>query len=143
MTPLMLSLFLAGPARAEPVEVVPVGLHDIQLSGGRVQAELLLEVERTGGPPMRLRALDYQLQLDGQTVADATASYGGMRLPKDTVVQVTVPVRIDAASAAGLAWRGITQGRLSVAFEGRAKVWWLLFPVSVPFRQELVDIEVD
>ena len=138
---LPLLLALSGPAgAASSVQVEPVGLNDVKLSLGSASFDLVLRVERTRGLPVRLRKLDYALQVGKVRVTQARADYRHLKLRKGQPVDVELPVRLDAGQAAAVALDAFGAGQLTVRISGKAGVSVLLLPISVGFDERLVKL---
>lgn len=138
---LLLSAALSTPAAADDcVRVLPVGLRDVQLAGGEARFDLVLSVQRTCGMAVRLKRLDYRVSVNGVQLADREVEYEGIKLKRDTSAEVVVPVGLDAGEAARLAWSALTSARLSVALSGEATVTWLIFPLTLPFDEQIASL---
>lgn len=139
LLPLLLALSGAAGA-ASSVQVEPVGLNDVKLSLGSASFDLVLRVERTRGLPVRLRKLDYALQVGKVRVTQARADYRHLKLRKGQPVDVELPVRLDAGQAAAVALDAFGAGQLTVRISGKAGVSVLLLPISVGFDERLVKL---
>ena len=126
---------------AQPsVDVVPVGLQNLDLGMGQASFDLVLRVTRTRGLPVRLRRLDYSLDVGQVEVTEASATYQGVRLRRDEPVEIAVPVSLNAGEAAAVALSAVATGELRIRLSGKAGVSVLLFPITVPFEAGLVEL---
>ncbi|RME26233.1 MAG: hypothetical protein D6798_07115 [Deltaproteobacteria bacterium] len=145
MTPTLLAtLLLSSPGAVadDCVSVQPTEIRNARLGGGRARFDLALAVQRTCGWSVRLRHLDFQVELNGARLADQRAEYGGLKLPVGETVEIVVPVELDPGMAVGASLTTLTTGRLRLGLTGTAAVRWLFVPFDLDFDQQLVDIDL-
>ena len=135
-------LALASPpaAAGEPLRIDPVAIQDVDLGLGKASFGLVVEVERLRGLPIRLRHLQYQLDVNKVTVTDTRADYGGIKLKKGQPVEIVIPVELNAAEALAVAAQGLASGNVRVQIRGEAGVRILLLPMTVPFKADLAKV---
>jgi hypothetical protein len=134
---LLLAAALAGPAQAEdkgpPVEIRPKKISNLDIGLSGASFDVVLEAERTRGIPVRLRSLDYTIQVGKVVVAEGERHYPATKLAKGKPVQIRVPVELsgtEALKAAG----NIAGGRdLKIKVKGTAGLGIWFIPFKVPF----------
>jgi hypothetical protein len=124
-------------AREAPVQVRPVDLRSVQIGLGGASFDLVLEAERTRGLPLRLRSLDYRVEVNGRTITTAQQDLGGLRLRKGEPAQVVLPVRLSGLDAVAAIADTIQKRDLAVRLTGEARVRVCLIPARVQIDEEL------
>ncbi len=145
MTPtLIAALLLSSPGASadDCVSVEPTEIRNAELGGGKARFDLALDVQRTCGWSVRLRHIDYQVELNGARLADRRAEYDGLKLPVGETVEIVVPVELDPGMAIGASLTALTTGRLQLGLTGTAAVRWLFVPFDLHFDQQLVDLDL-
>lgn len=141
-TLLLATTLTSAPAAAggDCVHVMPTGIDKFQVGGARARFELVLQVERSCGAAVTLKRLDYQVEVNGVQLTEQVVDYDGIKLAKGGTAEVRVPVDLDAGEAASLAWTALSRAELAVGISGKARVRWLLFPLTVAFEEEVVRV---
>jgi len=132
MLPLL--MLLSTEANAQEMknittEVVDVTDVSVDLTGAHFT--VVLEMTRHGGPPTKLKQLDYQIVVADEVVGVATYDQK-VKLKKGEPVQLIVPVDVGINAGPAL-MRSIGAGDASVTIQGEVKVRVLLFPQTRPF----------
>ena len=138
---LLFGLLLGSPAWAakDPIRVVPVGIEDVRLGLGSASFGLVVQAERLKGLPVRLRSLEYEIEVARTRVSQSRTDYDGIKLKKGHPIKIVVPIELNAAEALSLAARGLQGGEdLQLRIRGAAKVRVLIFPLRLPFKAELL-----
>ena len=88
---------------------------------------------------MRLRSLEYEIEVARTRVSQSRTDYDGIKLKKGHPIKIVVPIELNAAEALSLAARGLQGGEdLQLRIRGAAKVRVLIFPLRLPFKAELL-----
>ncbi len=143
--PLLLasSLYTAPCEADDPLEFSLVGV-DVQSVGlQQTELELVAEVTRTRWPPIRLRSLEHQVSISGETVAEGEASYERTKLRKGEPQQIRIPVSFRTLQAAGALGRGLLGGaRIDIELQGTMRGCVLLIPFQAPIEESLADVDL-
>ena len=142
MNALLLAWSLLSPARAGEgcISVRPAAIRDAGMAGARTRFDLVREVQRSCGPRVRLKRLDYAVSVNGLDLTARRVDYGALSLDKGVPVEVAVPVEVDPGEALSVLASSLGTGRLQVGLSGTAKVRWFLFPLSLDLDEALVDL---
>ncbi len=133
---LLLAAVLATASAAEkpqPIVVEPKRVTNVDIGLSGATFDVVLEAERTRGLTVKLRHLDYSIQVGKTVVAEGAKEYDSVRLRKGEPVLITVPVEMSGIQALELAGR-IAAGRdLKVKVKGNAGIRVWFFPMTIPF----------
>ena len=138
MTPtLLLAASLASPALAgkkdPPVDIRPKKIANVDVGFSGASFDVVLEAERTKGIGVKLRSLEYTIQVGKTVVARGEREYDGVKLRRGEPVSIRVPVELSGGQALKAVGR-IAAGRdLKVVVKGNAGLGIWFIPFTVPF----------
>jgi hypothetical protein len=136
MHALLLATALSTPVQAAdgpPLEVRPKRIADLDVSLSGASFDVVLEAERMRGIAVKLRSLDYTIQVGKTVVAEGSRDYDGVKLKKGQPVTVRVPVELSGGQALKAAGK-IASGRdLKIKVKGTAGLGIWFIPFTVPF----------
>jgi LEA14-like dessication related protein len=135
LLPLMTATALADPA----VDVDIVGVRDVSIGVGGASFVIEAQVTRGKWPPIRLRGLDYTVEIGGRAVGGSSFD-DGTRLAVDAPTTISVPCRLDMGASAMAVLGGLANGDVSVKIHGEARASVLLFPWTFDFETNLFKI---
>ena len=136
MHALILATALSTSAQAAdgpPVEVRPLRIANVDAGFSGASFDVVLEAERTRGLPVKLRSLDYTIQIGKTVIAEGSRDYDSLKLKKGQPVKVKVPVELSAGQALKAVTKVAAGRDLKIKVKGTAglKVWFI--PFTVPF----------
>lgn len=139
---LFLGALLALPAHArdQGVDVKPTTVRGLEVGLGGATFDLVLEVERTRGVAVRLRGLDYDVEVNGRSITADELDLAGIKLKRGVPTEVVIPVQLGARDALGMVGSAMSQRDLQVKLTGTAKVRMLLIPFSVDIDATLAGL---
>lgn len=138
MTPtLLLTAALATSAHAAekppPVDIRPKKIANLDVGLSGASFDVVLEAERMKGIAVKLRSLEYTIQIGKTVVAHGEREYGPVKLRRGEPVTIKVPVEMDGGQALKAATR-IAAGRdLKIVVKGNAGLGIWFIPFTVPF----------
>jgi hypothetical protein len=138
MTPtLLLATALAAPVHAAekdpPVDIRPKKISNVDVGLSGATFDVVLEAERTRGIAVKLRSLEYTIQVGKTVVARGEREYDAVKLRRGQPVTIKVPVELSGGEALQAIGR-IAAGRdLKIKVKGNAGLGIWFIPFTVPF----------
>ena len=137
MHSLLLVTALSAPVQAAdgpPLDVRPKRIADLEVGLSGASFDVVLEAERTRGIAVKLRSLDYTIQVGKTVIAEGSRDYNGVKLKKGQPVTVRVPVELSGGQALKAVTK-IAAGRdLKIKVKGKAGLGIWFIPFTVPFQ---------
>lgn len=136
MHALVLATVLSAPAQAAdgpPVEIRPNRIADVEVGLSGASFDVILEAERMRGITVKLRSLDYTIQVGKTVVASGSREYSNLKLKKGEPVKVRVPVELGGAEALKVAGKVAAGRDLKIKVKGNAGLGIWFIPFTVPF----------
>ena len=123
----------AQAADGPPVEIRPMRIADVDIGLSGASFDVVLEAERMRGITVKLRSLDYTIQVGKTVVASGSREYSGLKLKKGEPVKVRVPVELSGTEALKVASKVVAGRDLKIKVKGNAGLGIWFIPFTVPF----------